>query len=553
VRRLLLIGLGCGLVLAADAAQVRIPALAGGKASIQLVDAADRKTPVLGFVGPEWATTYSGLLLDTAKTVELTATADIATAGASTCYKVTVAASGGRGYDACVTVPPGSATHDLRTLAGAAVVPPASLLAGSLLPSTAGAAPGWGLVLADDLSVAWGALVAGGGGGGGGTWGSITGTLAAQLDLATALAGLAPLSHTQAATTITGLAPVATGGAYADLTGRPTLGTAAASAATDFATAAQGALAASASQPGHTQAATTITGLAPVATSGAYADLTGRPTLGTAAASAATDFATAAQGALAASASQPGHTQAATTITGLAPVATSGAYVSLAGRPTLGTAAAYAASDFATAAQGALAASASQPWHSHAPTSILGLAPVATSGAYADLTGRPTLGTAAASATTDFATAAQGALAASASQPGHTQAWGTLTATPTTRAGYGITDAAPLWMSVSTATGVGSATVDLSTTVEVYQMALTASGVLTIVQPTSGYRTVRLDVTSDTGARSWLISSIIAPSWARGIADDMTPPTGTGVVRSYWITGTPTTLSMSALTSWVPQ
>jgi len=497
VRRLLLIGLGCGLVLAADAAQVRIPALAGGKASIQLVDAADRKTPVLGFVGPEWATTYSGLLLDTAKTVELTATADIATAGASTCYKVTVAASGGRGYDACVTVPPGSATHDLRTLAGAAVVPPASLLAGSLLPSTAGAAPGWGLVLADDLSVAWGALVAGGGGGGGGTWGSITGTLAAQLDLATALAGLAPLSHTQAATTITGLAPVAT--------------------------------------------------------SGAYADLTGRPTLGTAAASAATDFATAAQGALAASASQPGHTQAATTITGLAPVATSGAYVSLAGRPTLGTAAAYAASDFATAAQGALAASASQPWHSHAPTSILGLAPVATSGAYADLTGRPTLGTAAASATTDFATAAQGALAASASQPGHTQAWGTLTATPTTRAGYGITDAAPLWMSVSTATGVGSATVDLSTTVEVYQMALTASGVLTIVQPTSGYRTVRLDVTSDTGARSWLISSIIAPSWARGIADDMTPPTGTGVVRSYWITGTPTTLSMSALTSWVPQ
>ena len=385
MRRLLLIGLGCGLVLAADAAQVRIPALAGGKASIQLVDAADRKTPVLGFVGPEWATTYSGLLLDTAKTVELTATADIATAGASTCYKVTVAASGGRGYDACVTVPPGSATHDLRTLAGAAVVPPASLLAGSLLPSTAGAAPGWGLVLADDLSVAWGALVAGGGGGGGGTWGSITGTLAAQLDLATALAGLAPLSHTQAATTITGLAPVATGGAYADLTGRPTLGTAAASAATDF------------------------------------------------------------------------------------------------------------------------------------------------------------------------ATAAQGALAASASQPGHTQAWGTLTATPTTRAGYGITDAAPLWMSVSTATGVGSATVDLSTTVEVYQMALTASGVLTIVQPTSGYRTVRLDVTSDTGARSWLISSIIAPSWARGIADDMTPPTGTGVVRSYWITGTPTTLSMSALTSWVPQ
>ena len=38
------------------------------------------------------------------------------------------------------------------------------------------------------------------------------------------------------------------------------------------------------------------------------------------------------------------------------------------------------------------------------------------SGAYADLSGKPSLGTAAAAATTDFATAAQGALAASALQ-----------------------------------------------------------------------------------------------------------------------------------------
>jgi len=45
------------------------------------------------------------------------------------------------------------------------------------------------------------------------------------------------------------------------------------------------------------------------------------------------------------------------------------------------------------------------------------LAPVATSGAYADLTGKPTLGTAAASNVGDFATATQGAKADSAVQP----------------------------------------------------------------------------------------------------------------------------------------
>jgi hypothetical protein len=46
------------------------------------------------------------------------------------------------------------------------------------------------------------------------------------------------------------------------------------------------------------------------------------------------------------------------------------------------------------------------------------LATVATSGAYSDLSGKPTLGTAASTASTDYATAAQGALAASATQPG---------------------------------------------------------------------------------------------------------------------------------------
>ncbi|MDX5412420.1 MAG: hypothetical protein LPK02_05195 [Rhodobacterales bacterium] len=187
------------------------------------------------------------------------------------------------------------------------------------------------------------------------------------------------------------LAAVALSGSYGDLTGRPALGTAASTAAADYATAAQGALADSAVQP---------TDLAAVATSGAYSDLTGRPVLGTAAATAATDYATAAQGDLADSAVQPND---------LATVAVSGAYGDLSGLPSLGTAAATDAGAYATAAQGGRADTAVQPGD---------LATVATSGAYADLTGLPALGTAAAQNVTAFATAAQGGRADSAVQPG---------------------------------------------------------------------------------------------------------------------------------------
>ena len=73
----------------------------------------------------------------------------------------------------------------------------------------------------------------------------------------------------------------------------------------------------------------------------------------------------------------------------------------------LGSAATTAASAYATAAQGTLAASATQPGD---------LATVATSGAYNDLTGKPTLGSAAATASSDYATAAQGVKADSALQ-----------------------------------------------------------------------------------------------------------------------------------------
>ena len=87
----------------------------------------------------------------------------------------------------------------------------------------------------------------------------------------------------------------------------------------------------------------------------------------------------------------------------------------------LGTAATTAATDYATAAQGALAASATQPGDlatvaTSGSYNDLANLPTLFSGAYADLTGKPTLGTAAATASTDYATAAQGAKADSALQ-----------------------------------------------------------------------------------------------------------------------------------------
>ena len=222
---------------------------------------------------------------------------------------------------------------------------------------------------------------------------------------------------TLSASDISGLATVATTGAYSDLSGKPTLGTA---AALDVGTTALKVvqLDASAKLPavdgsqltnlpsapvtsvaGKTGAVTLsasdISGLATVATTGAYSDLSGKPTLATVATS----------GAYADLSGTPS----------LATGATTGAYSDLSGKPTLGTAAAL---DVGTTALKVVQLDASArlpavdgsqltnlpsaPVTSVAgktgavtltASDISGLATVATTGAYSDLSGKPTLAT----------------------------------------------------------------------------------------------------------------------------------------------------------------
>jgi hypothetical protein len=100
-----------------------------------------------------------------------------------------------------------------------------------------------------------------------------SGWVAAYASLSGALIAtnnLIDLTNTTSAKTNLGLSTVASSGSYNDLSGKPTLGTAAATAATAYATAAQGALADTATQPSD---------LAAVAVSGSYGDLSNLPIL----------------------------------------------------------------------------------------------------------------------------------------------------------------------------------------------------------------------------------------------------------------------------------
>ena len=296
------------------------------------------------------------------------------------------------------------------------------------------------------------AVIHGGGAGGPGgpaAWGSITGTLSAQVDLSAALAG-----KLSAASNLGDLASAAA--ARINLG----LGSAAQSAASSFATAAQGGKADTALQPGAglsaidsaaanklasvqagaqvnavasvagktgsvTLVAADISGLGALATKStvAVADVSasGTPGAGTflrgdgawAVPPAGGGGGAAAWGGITGTLGDQADLSAAlnakaNTAT-LAAVATAGTYASLTGKPTLGTAAASSTSDFAAAS------------HSHAASAIsdstaTGRALLTTANAAA---ARATLGlgSAATSALGDFATAAQGVKADSAVQP----------------------------------------------------------------------------------------------------------------------------------------
>lgn len=147
-------------------------------------------------------------------------------------------------------------------------------------------------------------------------------------------------------------ATVATSGAYADLTGLPSLGSASSAAVADFATAAQGGLAASALQPGAIIPWANVSGK-PALFDGAYSSLTGIPATFT----------------------PSTHTHAYADLTGVpatfAPSAHNQAWSTITATPT--TIAGYGITDAATAAQGALASSASQPGHTHAQSDVTGL------------------------------------------------------------------------------------------------------------------------------------------------------------------------------------
>lgn len=298
------------------------------------------------------------------------------------------------------------------------------------------------------------AVIHGGGAGGPGgpaAWGSITGTIASQADLMAALAAKANTAT---------LAPVATSGAYADLTGTPMLGTAAAANVGDFAPTVHAHLAASIadSTPVGRALLTAVDAAAARSSLG----------LGTAAQSAASSFATTAQGAKADTALQPGaglsaiDSAASAKLAGIAAGAQVNTVTSVAGKTgavtivagdvsglgALATKSAVAVGDVTAtgtpsgttylrgdgswsvppagggggssawgAISGTLSDQSDLQTALNAKANTAALAAVATAGTYASLTGKPTLGTAAASNVGDFATAAQGVKADSAVQP----------------------------------------------------------------------------------------------------------------------------------------
>ena len=164
---------------------------------------------------------------------------------------------------------------------------------------------------------------------------------------------------------------------------------------------------------------------------------------GTQAAATVSDFSAAALSATAGSYAAASHTHTAGQVSGLATVATSGSYADLSNKPSIP--AAYSLPVATSAVLGGVkqgsnvtigvdgTVSVSAPVTTLAAGAITGLATIATSGAYADLSGKPSLFSGSYADLTS--------VPASFVPSAHNQAWSTITATPTTLSGYGITDA----------------------------------------------------------------------------------------------------------------
>lgn len=162
---------------------------------------------------------------------------------------------------------------------------------------------------------------------------------ASDLTTGTLAASLLPSSGISASAITTGTLPVAQ---------LPSSGVSASSLTTGtvpFAQLPTGATSTTVAIGNHTHAASAITGIAAVAISNSYGDLIGKPSLATVATSgSASDlaagtlpFARIPTGTTSTTVAIGNHTHAASAITGLAAVATSGAYSDLSGRPSLAT------------------------------------------------------------------------------------------------------------------------------------------------------------------------------------------------------------------------
>lgn len=171
----------------------------------------------------------------------------------------------------------------------------------------------------------------------------------------------------------------------------------------------------------------------------------------------------------------------------------------------LGTAAMANTGDFATAAQGATADSAVQPGD---------LATVATTGVYNDLSGKPTLGTAAAQNAGAFDPAGSAAAAQAASQPLDADLTA-IAALTTTSFGRGLltqVDAVAVRTAIGAGVGGGSVTsVGLtSSNLTIGGSPVTTSGNLTVALPNTGTAGTYTSITTDAQGRviSGALSSI---------------------------------------------